>query len=59
MSDHDEHQIAWGLPGPIDPVERAHAHIVDITRVPFELERPRWPREGVPDVEQRLDADDQ
>jgi hypothetical protein len=58
MSD-DGHQIPWGLPGPTDPVERAYAHIVDITKAPFELERQQWSQEGVPDVEQRPDADDQ
>ena len=58
MSD-DGHQIPWGLPGPTDPVERAHAHIVDITKAPFELERQQWSQEGVPDVEQRPDTDDQ
>jgi len=26
---------------------------------PFELERQRWSQEGVPDVDQRLDADEQ
>ncbi len=55
----DEHQINWGLPGPTDPVERARAHIAGITKAPFELERQRWSQEGVPDVEQRPDADDQ
>jgi hypothetical protein len=55
----DEHQIPWGLRGPTDPVERAHAHNIDITRLPVELERRHWSQEGVPDVEQRPDADDQ
>ena len=58
MSD-DGHQIPWGLPGPTDAVERAFAHNIDMTRQPFELERQHWSQEGVPDVEQRPDADDQ
>ena len=55
----DEYQIPWGMPGPTDPVERAHAHNLDITREPIELERQQWSQEGVPDVEQRPHADDQ
>jgi hypothetical protein len=55
----DEHQIPWGLPGPTDPVERAFAHNIDITRQPFEVERQHWSQEGVPDVEQRPDTDGQ
>jgi hypothetical protein len=55
----DRHEIPWGLPGPTDPVERAFAHNIDMTRQPFELERQHWSQEGVPDVEQRPDADDQ
>lgn len=55
----DEHPIPWGMPGPTDAVERAHAHTVDITRLPFALERQQRSQEGVPDVEQRLDGDDQ
>ena len=57
MSD-EPHQIPWGLPGPTDPVERAHAHNIDITKAPVELERLQWSQEGVPDVDQRLDADE-
>jgi hypothetical protein len=28
----DEHPINWGLPGPTDPVERASASRVEITK---------------------------
>jgi hypothetical protein len=59
MSDHDETRIPWGLPGPTDPVERAHAHNLDITREPTDLERQQWSQEGVPNAEQRPHADDQ
>ena len=55
----DEHHIPWGLPGPTDPVERAHAHQLDMSDSPIRLERQQWSQEGVPDVEQRPDADDQ
>ncbi len=58
MSD-DEIRIPWGMPGPTDPVDRAWAHHIDMDRTPLRLERVRWSQEGVPDVEQRSDADDQ
>ena len=55
----DGHQIPWGLAGPTDPSSGRTPTSSTSTKVPCELERQEWSQEGVPDVEQRLDADDQ